>query len=239
MLARVQSYCPSAAPSPAPSFDKSVVAENLLVIARTQSLVRRLQEALAADDIRARWLPSTSKALKLNTGPALIILELPDSGGDRSIARLRRRFDAPLLVLYRSGEVLPEGVDSSLCRPFGITQLAHLVQKTLQKHAPGILQTAGMSLDIQNRRLQVGERFHLLPPIGCQILALLMQAEGRVVARDELFRRVWNIEDGDGTRALDVHVSHLRRIVEPDPRHPCLIVTERGLGYRLESPALL
>ena len=215
-----------------------MVPANLLVIARTRSLARRLQDALGADQVRARWLPSTSQALVLEMSPALVLLELPDSGGERDTVRLNRRFDAPLLALYRSGHPLPEGADASLCRPFRMAQLAHLVQKTLQKHAPGILQAAGMSLDTQSRRLQVGDRFHQLPPIGCQILALLMEAPGRAVARDELFRRVWNTEDGDSTRALDVHVSHLRRIVEPDPRHPCLIVTERGLGYRLESPAL-
>jgi DNA-binding response OmpR family regulator len=32
---------------------------------------------------------------------------------------------------------------------------------------------------------------------------------------------------------LDVHIAHLRRLLEPDPRHPTLIVTERGVGYRL------
>jgi DNA-binding response OmpR family regulator len=162
-------------------------------------------------------------------------LELPNSGGERNMVRLKRHFDAPLLVLHRSGQRMPKGADASLCRPFRMAQLAHLVQETLQQHAPGTLHAAGMSLDIQNRRLQIRERFHSLPPIGCQILALLMEAAGRVVARDELFRRVWNIQDGDNTRALDVHDSHLRRIVEPDPRHPSLIVTERGLGYRLES----
>jgi DNA-binding response OmpR family regulator len=217
---------------------KTMVPENLLVIVRTQSLARRLQDALGADAVRARWLPSTSQALGLEMSPALVILELPDSGGERNTVRLKRRFDAPLLVLYRSAQPLPDAADASLCRPFRMAQLAHLVQKTLQQHAPGILQVAGMSLDTQNRRLQVGERFHQLPPIGCQILALLMETPGRVVARDEFFLRVWNIEDGDSTRTLDVHVSHLRRIVEPDPRHPSLIVTERGLGYRLESPAL-
>jgi DNA-binding response OmpR family regulator len=60
-----------------------------------------------------------------------------------------------------------------------------------------------------------------------------MARAGTVVPREELFHRVWETEDGDNTRVLDVHIAHLRRLLEPDPRHPTLIVTERGVGYRL------
>jgi two-component system response regulator RegX3 len=47
---------------------------------------------------------------------------------------------------------------------------------------------------------------------------------------------VWHTNDGDNTRALDVHIAYLRRKLEADPRRPKLIVTERGVGYRLHPP---
>ena len=212
-----------------------MVPANLLVIARTQSLARRLQDAVGADEVHARWFPSTSQVLLLELEPAMIIVELPDSGGERTVARLKRRFSVPLLVLYRPGVPPPLGSDASLPRPFRMAQLARMVKEELHRNTPGILQAGELSLDVQSRRLQVGSRFHQLQPIGCQILALLMEAAGQVLAREELFRRVWNTEDGDSTRALDVHVSHLRRIIEADPGHPQRIVTERGIGYRLET----
>jgi DNA-binding response OmpR family regulator len=94
-----------------------------------------------------------------------------------------------------------------------------------------------MWLDTEARRLQMNGKLYSLRPIACKILALLMARAGEVVPREELFRRVWETEDGDGTRALDVHISYLRHEIERDPRSPTLIVTERGVGYRLRPPA--
>jgi len=93
-----------------------------------------------------------------------------------------------------------------------------------------------MSLDTELRRLQLNGAVHQLRPIGCRILAVLMGRAGTAVPREELFRRVWHTEDGDNTRSLDVHIASLRRQLEEDPRHPQLILTERGVGYRLQPP---
>jgi DNA-binding response OmpR family regulator len=98
------------------------------------------------------------------------------------------------------------------------------------------IQVAGMSLDTRTRRLELDGALHQLPPIGCQILALLMERCGSAVPREELFRRVWHTDDGDNTRVLDVHIAHLRRLLEPNPRRPQLILTERRVGYRLRPP---
>jgi two-component system KDP operon response regulator KdpE len=95
---------------------------------------------------------------------------------------------------------------------------------------------ADMSLDTESRRFQINGSVHHLRPIACRILAVLMARVGEAVPRDELFRRVWGTDDGDNTRALDVHIAYLRRELEADPRRPRLIVTERGVGYRLRPP---
>jgi DNA-binding response OmpR family regulator len=152
------------------------------------------------------------------------------------VARLKRRFSAPVLALSRIDRPVPDQVDVSLTRPYRLEQLVELIEITLIDHAPHRIRVAGMSLDTETRRLQINGSVHQLRPIGCQILALLMTQAGSVVHRDELFRRVWQTEDGDNTRALDVHIAQLRQQVEADPRHPTLILTERGMGYRLQPP---
>jgi DNA-binding response OmpR family regulator len=115
-------------------------------------------------------------------------------------------------------------------------QLVELIQTTLMACTPHIVQAGGMSLDTRARRLQVNGTLYQLRPIGCQILALLMAQAGSAVPRSELFRRVWRTDDGDNTRVLDVHIAYLRRLFEPDPRRPKLILTERRVGYRLQPP---
>lgn len=208
----------------------------LLIIARTQYLAKHLQGTLDGDQFLIRWAQSTAHALMLDLDPSLMLLDLPLSGGSRSVARLKRRFHAPVLALTRTSQAIPEQVDASLSSPFHMERLVALIKTTLIDHAPNRIRAAGMSLDTETRRLQINGAIHQLRPLACQIMAVLMGQAGTVVPREELFRRVWRTEDGDDTRALDVHIAHLRRQLEANPRQPQLILTERGLGYRLQPP---
>lgn len=208
----------------------------LLIVARTQSLATRLRDALAAERYLIRWVPSTTQALKLELCPLLLIWDLPPSGGARSVIRLKRQFEAPLLALSRTGQPVPESVDVFLSRPYHMAELVEQIDLTLLSHSPHMVRAAGMYLDTETRRLQLNGAVHQLRPIGCQIVAELMLHAGQVVPRDDLFRRIWHTDDGDRTRALDVHIAYLRRELEADPRQPRLILTERGVGYRLQPP---
>ncbi len=208
----------------------------LLVIARSQSLAKRLRAALDAEQYLIRWVPSAAQALKLDLQPSLLVLDLPPSGGTRSSMWLKERFQAPLLVLSAADVPVPHRVDGSLPLNCTMKQLVTLIETTLMAHSPHMVRAGSMSLDTQGRRLQVNGTLYQLRPIGCRILALLMARAGSAVSRQELFRRVWRTDDGDSTRALDVHVAHLRGVLEFDPRRPTLILTERGVGYRLQPP---
>jgi DNA-binding response OmpR family regulator len=208
----------------------------LLIVARTQSLAKRLRRMLDAERFLVRWVASTTQALDIDTCPSLLILELPTSGGERSVARLKRQFDVPLLALAYNDQPVPDLVDAFLSRPCQLQNLMEQIEITLINHSPHRIRAGTMSLDMETRRLQMNGELYQLRPIGCEILALLMAQPGAVIPRDELFHRVWQINDGDNTRALDVHIAHLRREIEPDPRNPTLIQTERGVGYWLQIP---
>lgn len=220
--------------SPSQHYHAKMASYTLVVIARTQSLVRQLREALDPSQYLIRWVPSTSQALHLDLEASLLILAAPSTGGCRSAVWLKRRFSAPLLVLLPPGTPALAKADASLRRPFSVEELVAEIQTTLVTCAPSVVQAPGMSLDTQTHRLQIGGHLHRLRPTESRILAVLMDSPGAVVARDELVRKVWDAEEGDGTRALDVHISHLRRVVEETPRYPKLIVTVRGVGYRLD-----
>lgn len=208
----------------------------LLLVGRTQSLAEHLRRTLDAEQYLIRWVPSTSQALALDFWPSLLILDLPPSGGMRSVPRLKLRFEVPVLALLQPGQSVPDQVDAFLPRPFEIDQLVEAIHAALMAFIPHIVQVKTMSLDTRTRRLQVDGVFYQLRPIGCQIMAMLMARAGRAVPRDELFHRIWQTDDGDNTRVLDVHIAHLRQLLEDDPRHPKLILTERGVGYCLQPP---
>jgi DNA-binding response OmpR family regulator len=67
-----------------------------------------------------------------------------------------------------------------------------------------------------------------------RLLTELAENRGRVLSREVLLERVWGYGYFGDSRLVDVHVRRLRRKVESDPANPTLIVTVRGLGYRLE-----
>jgi two-component system KDP operon response regulator KdpE len=208
----------------------------LLIVGRTHSVAEHLRISLDAEQYVIRWVPSTAQALGLDFQPALLVFDLPPSGGVRCVSRLKHRFEAPLVALLQTNQPVPNLVDAFLPRPFEVEQLVDTIQATLMSTGPHVIQAQGMSLDKRTRRLQIDHDLYQLPPIGCQLLALLMEQAGCVVPRDELFRRVWQTDDGDNTRVLDVHIAHLRRLLEPNPRRPKLILTERRVGYRLQPP---
>ena len=209
----------------------------LLIVARTQSLTKRLQRLLDANHYILRWVPNSAQALALELNPSLLILNVPSTGGARSVARLKRRYEVPVLAIAPAGQPAPAGAEASLERPFPAQSLVELIETMLIEHSPLMIRAEGMSLDPAARRLQCDGVVYQLRPIGSRILALLMVRAGQCVPRDELFRRVWYTDDTDNTRALDVHIAQLRRQIEPDPNKPTLILTERGIGYRLQAPS--
>lgn len=87
-------------------------------------------------------------------------------------------------------------------------------------------------LDLAGHRALVGERVVELTPAEHRILAMLTASDGPVEVT-ALVERLWGAEEPGGARAIQVHISNLRRKIEDDPRNPTRLVTHRGIGYAL------
>jgi len=73
-----------------------------------------------------------------------------------------------------------------------------------------------------------------LTPIEWELLRVLATNAGRTLTHAQLYTRVWDRPHGDAQQNLRVHVASVRRKLERDPVRPTLIITEPGVGYRLE-----
>jgi DNA-binding response OmpR family regulator len=92
--------------------------------------------------------------------------------------------------------------------------------------------TAGpFTLDLETKTVTGPAGSARLPGKQCDLLALLMRHCGQLVSRRTIMRQVWLTDYMEDTRTLDVHVSWLRRNIEPQPRRPAYLVTRRGEGY--------
>lgn len=118
--------------------------------------------------------------------------------------------------------------------PFTLRKLVNRIRPLIPAEGGDSMQAGSIRLDLERNMVQSKSKETTLTPRLVHLLKVLMERAGEVVARDDLFRKVWKTEYIGDTRTLDVHISWLRRAIEEDPRNPKLLKTIRGVGYRLD-----
>jgi len=184
--------------------------------------------------------------------PDLVLLDLglPDIQGDEVCRAVRAACDAPIVVVSaRHSEqekvrLLDAGADDYLTKPFGSAELAARVRAHLRRTQSGThgagrerghpIALGDLDVDLAERVATRGGRPVHLTPLEWGILRVLAREPGRTFTHRQIFDAVWGREFGNAAQYLRVHVTNLRRKVEPDPSLPVHIVTEPGVGYRLE-----
>jgi DNA-binding response OmpR family regulator len=139
-----------------------------------------------------------------------------------------------ILVLQENQSTEDSGAEVALALPFTLQKLINRMKPLLPAMKKDVLKTGMLQLDTRERIARYQGRQARLTPRLMQLLQMLMERPGEVIERAELFRQVWETEYVEDTRSLDVHISWLREALELDPRHPRLIKTVRGVGYRLD-----
>ncbi len=181
--------------------------------------------------------------------PDLVILDLglPDMDGVEVIRRLREWTQVPILVLSaRNLEIskvaaLDAGAEDYLTKPFGVAECMARIRVLLRRQVRGsaapaqIVRFGSVSVDLVSRQvLKNGEPVHLTP-IEYRLLAALIQHAGRVMTHRELLRTVWGPSFSESHPYLRVYMGHLRQKLEDVPAMPRHILTETGVGYRLQE----
>jgi DNA-binding response OmpR family regulator len=94
------------------------------------------------------------------------------------------------------------------------------------------LEFPGLTIDLLRREVLASDRPVELTSREFEVLALLASHPGRVYHREQIMAHLWNGDFYGEARAADVHVQHIRKKIEPDPKNPRFIETVRGAGYR-------
>jgi two-component system KDP operon response regulator KdpE len=138
-------------------------------------------------------------------------------------------------------EALDAGATDYVTKPFGIEELMARLRaaeriRAAQRPDDGPTVTPDFTIDYTAHRVHRadGDEIHLTP-IEFAILAHLAQRPGRLVTHTDLLRAVWGPEYANETNYLRVHITHLRKKIEPDPSNPAYVTTEPGVGYRFSS----
>ena len=183
--------------------------------------------------------------------PDLVLLDvmLPKISGIDVCREIRGRSQVPIIIVTAKGEEidtvvgLEVGADDYVAKPYRLRELVARMRSLLRRSnwsgreraAPddGLLRVGGLVLDRERHEVTLDGEAVQLPLKEFRLLALLMANKGLVVTRETLVARVWGYDYVGDTKTLDVHVKRLRTKIEPSPENPEMIVTIRGLGYKL------
>ena len=221
----------------------------VLLVDDDVTLLSVLSRRVARAGYEVRTAASGPLALKQleSSWPALMVVDLmmPGMDGFELCRRVKQLADLPIIVLSAVDaseakvSALELYAEDYVTKPFDPDELVARVQRVLRRAAIGSPQISldggDVEVDLATRRLSTPAGTHQLTPTEARLLQVLAASVDRVIPTDELLDRVWTDADGADPSYLWVTVRRLRRKLEADPDKPRYLLTERGIGYRLNS----
>ncbi|MEY2932007.1 MAG: hypothetical protein RL033_2756 [Pseudomonadota bacterium] len=215
----------------------------VLIVDDDARLFELLNSYLVQNAVTARSAPEGLTALRLLEqhpfDAVLLDVMMPGMDGLSVLRKIREKSDVPVIMLTAKGDEtdrvvgLELGADDYLPKPFSprelLARLRAVVRRTRVQGERRQLSVSGVSADLESRRVERAGRNVELTGLEFDLLVALMRRAGRVVARTALLELAGRSDVSVNDRAVDVHVSHLRRKLDDDP--PRLIRTVRGVGY--------
>jgi two-component system KDP operon response regulator KdpE len=187
------------------------------------------------------------KAATFST-PDLIILDLalPDLHGAEVLERLRSWSNIPVIVLSvvsneeEKVRLLQAGADDYVVKPFGMAELLARSEAALRRYFKSATESpvvvAGpLSVDLVGRTVSLNQNQIRLTRKEHRLLHVLATHVGLVVTHDQLLKEIWSGNQRENIQYLRILVRKLRQKIETDPNAPRLLVTESGVGYRLQA----
>jgi DNA-binding response OmpR family regulator len=224
----------------------------ILLVDDDPDILRILKDNLELDNYHVITARTGKEALQCfdRFSIALIVLDLslPDVDGIQVCRSIREKSSVPIVMLTARDRVpdkvlgLESGADDYMAKPFDYLELAARIRARLRRHTSTpnpaeTLQIGDLKIDVSRNAVFKKDRKVVLTQREFNLLALLARNADRVMDRITIRRTLW--PDGDlyrDSRAIDVHIQHLRSKLEDNPADPRYIMTIQGVGYMLAMP---
>ncbi len=224
----------------------------VLIIDDDRSLCDRLAQYFRKFDLELLQANTPSDGLFLldKHSPELLLLDvmMPEMDGFTLCKKIRRKHSLPIIMLTARGQLddkvhgLEIGADDYMAKPFEPRELVARVQVLLRRvshlsdaeepgRKPDKLAFDGMTIDLQQQRVEVDGEEVKLTGMEFMLLAVLSTNIGKVYNRDKVISALKGIEVELYSRSVDILLSRLRQKIKDDPQNPRFIKTLRNVGY--------
>jgi DNA-binding response OmpR family regulator len=226
-------------------------ATRILVIDDDPKLTQRLHRSLSGDGHEVQIVRDARDGLRsaYSFQPGLVLLDIltPGVNGWDLLRRMRELSDVPVIILSAIDNEDDKvrgfdlGADDYVTKPFGMQELNARIQAVLRRASmppsreSHLLRFDGdqLIIDPTSHRLAVRGQDVALSPTEYRLLLYLAYNAGRVLNHRQILDNVWGPGYEASRTAIKVYIRRLRNKIEPDPRHPRYILTQRGAGYYL------
>ena len=232
------------------------IRDRIVVIEDDSNILNLLKTILKANNYDVLITASGAEALTIISShcPDMVVLDLdlPDMDGTGFLKSLREWSSIPVIVLSARTrekdkvEVLDQGADDYLTKPFGTSELLARIRSALRYRRTamnagsamqsGVLRIGSLTIDYNRHRVLKDDRDVGLTQTEFRLVSLLGRYAGKVVTYDMIFREMWGPKLKNDNRILRVHMANIRRKIENDPSEPEFIFTEAGAGYFMREP---
>ncbi|MDR0813434.1 MAG: response regulator transcription factor [Oscillospiraceae bacterium] len=173
---------------------------------------------------------------------ALIDISLPDGNGFAVCTAVKSLAETPVIFLTASGDEasvvtgLNMGADDYITKPFRPMELIARIKTALRKsgNAPSSFELSSLHIDTASGNVRKNGKELFLSALEYRLLLVFLNNRGTIITRNKLLDELWDAAGefvNDNT--LTVYIKRLREKIEDDPANPQIILTVRGMGYRL------
>jgi two-component system alkaline phosphatase synthesis response regulator PhoP len=222
--------------------------QKLLIVEDEEALRMTLTDRLQSEGYAIECAADGDRALQRATTDSfdLILLDvmLPRRSGFDVCRDIRQAgLATPIIMLTARGQTVDKvvglklGADDYVTKPFEIVELMARIEALLRRAPrastePRALQFGSLRIDLRGTEVFRGDDSVSLSAREFQLLRYFVERPKVTISRQELLKEVWGYSAETFTRTVDVHIASLRQKLEEDSKHPALIVTVPGLGYK-------
>ena len=230
--------------------------QNILVCDDDKQIVEAIDIYLTGEGYHVIKAYDGYEALEIldSTPVDLMIVDvmMPGLDGIRTTLKVRETSSIPIIILSAKSEDndkilgLNIGADDYITKPFNPLELVARVKSHIRRYTQlgnmnqqqsgeQIYKCGGLTINDDNKEVQVDGETIRLTPIEYNILLLLVKNAGKVFSIDEIYEQIWNEEAIGADNTVAVHIRHIREKIEINPREPRYLKVVWGVGYKIEK----